>query len=107
MKKWIPQYGVAVVKNKKMSFCQFLFNTEKALLTSKQSSFVLFQRVVLTTTTELYEYKGFDKNKNENNSQFCHFLVSHLGQHSAHTCNHVANINDCVIQKGLIYALNV
>ena len=48
VKNGIPQYGVTVVKNKKMC-CSVnsCFNTKKALLTSKQNSFVLFSKLYL------------------------------------------------------------
>ena len=43
MKIWMPQYEVAVVKNKEIcGSVASCFNTEKALLTSKRNSLVLF-----------------------------------------------------------------
>ena len=42
MKKWIPQSGVTVLKNKEIYDFVESPNTEKALLTSKHNSLVLF-----------------------------------------------------------------
>ena len=43
VKKWIHQYGVAVPKNSEIcDFIESCSNTEKALLTSKRNSLVLF-----------------------------------------------------------------
>ena len=43
VKKWIPQYGVVVVKNRKICFSvDSCFNTEKGVLTSKRNWLVLF-----------------------------------------------------------------
>ena len=48
VKKWIPQYGVAVVKNKEIcGSIDSCFNTKKALLTSKCNSLVLFLELYL------------------------------------------------------------
>ena len=42
VKKWIPQYGVAVLKNNEIGdFVQSHFTIEKALLMSKHNSLVL------------------------------------------------------------------
>ena len=42
VKKWKPQYGVAVPQNKEIyEFVESPFNAEKALLTSKRDSLVL------------------------------------------------------------------
>ena len=43
VKKWIPQYGVAVFKNKEIcDFVESCFDTKKALLTTKRNSLMLF-----------------------------------------------------------------
>ena len=57
--------------------CDFLkshSSTEKAVLTSKRNSLVLFLTEP-TIMTELCECTTFVKNENENNLRFCHFPV--------------------------------
>ena len=62
-----------------MPFRRSLF-TEKALLVSKAQFIGVIFRVKPTIMTELCERKTFvkNKNKNENNSQFCHFWFDTL-----------------------------
>ena len=66
VKKWIPQYEVAVLKNKEVcGSIDSCFNTEKALLMSIAKFISVVFRVEPTITTELYERKTFANNKSK------------------------------------------
>ena len=90
---WIPQFGVAVVKNNKVcGFVESCFNTEKALLTSKLNSFVLFLELYLLVRLSHTSGNIFAKNKNKKICDFCHFLVWYL-----------AGVSDDLYRAGAIW----
>ena len=74
VKECIPQYGVAVLKIKKIVFPLIpVLNTEKVLLTNKGNCLVLFLELYLILC------KDFDKNNKSttcvSTNCFCHFSV--------------------------------